>query len=198
MVIKRVFFFRHGETDWNRESRLQGHSDIPLNPLGLAQAERLARDLQSCDIELILSSDLSRALETGRAVARATQAPLIIVPGLRETSLGAAEGLTHQEVADRLGDESWRRWTSIDPIDREYAFPGGESKAAHLTRLITALEDHLLRFEHERIAVSTHGGALRRLIHHFQPDLEQPVSIPNCRVFEFTFEPQSRIWRPAR
>lgn len=180
--------FRHGETDWNRDRRLQGHSDIPLNTRGREQAASLATDLRPMAIELILTSDLSRALETARFVARESGAPIIVIPELRETHLGAAEGLTHAEVVAKFGEDSWQRWLSLHPDDDHFSFHGGESKVQLRDRLFRAIESSLHRFPHERVAVSTHGGALRRILHHVHPAFAEPAIIPNCSVLEFSFE----------
>ena len=88
-----LFLFRHGETDWNREGRLQGHTDTPLNATGLAQAEALAETLRPHRLDAVVSSDLMRAWTTARIVAGALGLPLLADPGLRETNVGAAEGL---------------------------------------------------------------------------------------------------------
>src|SRR5437764_2337856 len=87
-----LFLFRHGETDWNREGRLQGHTDTLLNATGLAQAEALSETLRQHRLDAVLSSDLLRASTTGRIVADALGVPLFTDAGLRETNVGAAEG----------------------------------------------------------------------------------------------------------
>lgn len=193
--FKNVYIFRHGETDWNHAKRLQGHSDIPLNARGREQAARLALELKHVSIDLILTSDLSRALDTARFVARETGAPILVTPHLRETCLGAAEGLTHQEVMDRFGEGMWRRWLSLHPDDDEFAFPDGESKGRLRRRLFRAMETALRNYPHANVAVSTHGGALRRILHHVRPEMSEPAIVPNCQVFEFNFEPTTGLWR---
>src|SRR5262252_5785166 len=80
-----LFLFRHGETDWNREGRLQGHTDTPLNVTGLAQARALAESLRPHQLEAVVSSDLARARTTAQIVVKALRVPLFIEPGLRET-----------------------------------------------------------------------------------------------------------------
>src|SRR5215467_11482476 len=92
-----LFLFRHGETDWNREGRLQGHTDTPLNATGLAQAEALAEQLRTHRLEAVVSSDLLRAQTTARIVAETIGLPLFTEPGLREVDVGAAEGLLWAE-----------------------------------------------------------------------------------------------------
>ncbi len=192
--IKNVWIFRHGETDWNRERRLQGHTNTPLNAQGRLQARGLARQLKPLDIDLILSSDLERALDTAREIARWTRAPLVVLPALRETGLGKAEGLTETEICEQFGIELWAKWISNDYKHRDFAFPGGESKAAHHHRIVTALEKTLTRLPHHRIAVSTHGGAVRRMLLEQDPNLEQPHRIPNCAAFQFRFHMSKRKW----
>ena len=86
MEPTRILAIRHGETAWNVDTRLQGHLDIPLNDTGRRQARHLARALLGRQpIDAIVSSDLSRALETARIVAQATGAPLTTHTGLRES-----------------------------------------------------------------------------------------------------------------
>src|SRR5262249_4760161 len=99
-----LFLFRHGETDWNREGRLQGHTDTPLNATGVAQAERLSESLRPHRLDAVVSSDLSRALTTAQIVADALRVPLLVDPGLRETDVGAAEGLLWAEARVRFGE----------------------------------------------------------------------------------------------
>ncbi len=107
-----LFLFRHGETDWNREGRLQGHTDTPLNATGLAQAEALAETLRPHRLDAVVSSDLMRAWTTARIVAEALGLPLLADPGLRETNVGAAEGLLWIEAKVRFGESLTQRWYS--------------------------------------------------------------------------------------
>jgi broad specificity phosphatase PhoE len=105
-----LFVFRHGETDWNREGRLQGHTDTPLNATGLAQAEALALRLRTHRLDAVLSSDLARALTTARIVAETLGVPLATDLGLRETNVGAAEGMIWADAKARFGEELTERW----------------------------------------------------------------------------------------
>ena len=118
-----LFLFRHGETDWNREGRLQGHTDTPLNATGLAQAGSLAESLRPHRLDAVVSSDLKRAQTTARIVAEVLLVPLFIEAGLRETDVGAAEGLLWTDAKTRFGEGLTERWYS----DGDVAFPGGET-----------------------------------------------------------------------
>ena len=183
---KLLYVFRHGETDWNREGRLQGGVDTELNATGRLQAQKLKTFFETNPVEVVLSSDLSRALETARIATSSLGIPIVREPLLRETNLGAVEGLTRAEVELKFGVESWHSWASSDPDHGYFRFAGGESKREHLDRLLNGLVRFVQSTHFNRIAVSTHGGAMRRLIHHFRPDLTTPVLVSNCSVFELT------------
>jgi 2,3-bisphosphoglycerate-dependent phosphoglycerate mutase len=98
----RIILARHGETDWNRERRWQGHSDRPLNDTGREQAETLAAQLADEPIAAVYSSDLVRAHETARIVAERLGLDVVAVPGLRERRFGSWEGLHDVEVERRF------------------------------------------------------------------------------------------------
>jgi broad specificity phosphatase PhoE len=185
--MKTLFVFRHGETDWNREGRMQGGTDIHLNQLGRDQAAALRGFLQKNPVDVILSSDLTRALETARIGGADLRAPIVLDPRLRETNLGEAEGLTMAEVRARFSDEFLTNWRSVEPRLDHFKFPGGESKREHLQRVVAALEDFVHRTPYRRIGISSHGGAIRRLLHHLRPELREPVFVGNCVTYRLTF-----------
>lgn len=191
---KTLYIFRHGETDWNRERRLQGNTDIPLNETGRAQALRLREFFRSNPVEVFVSSDLGRAKETAEIARGAADVPILIEAGLRETNLGEAEGLTQPEIVAKFGPHAWEAWYEIGPDARQFRFPRGETKKEHLLRVFEALERFVASTRYEKIGVATHGGVLRRLIHHWRPELTEPVMIPNCAVYEVTFETGSGLW----
>lgn len=180
-----LFVFRHGETDWNREGRLQGHTDTPLNATGLAQAEALADRLRGHRLDAVLSSDLSRALTTARIVAEALGVPLATDLGLRETNVGAAEGMIWADAKARFGEELTERWYS----DNDVAFPGGETGLATLTRGLAALRRFAVAQPHRRIGVSTHGAMVRQLVKHSLPPGSTPARAPNTALFVLLYEP---------
>ena len=93
-----IFFVRHGLTDYNIERRFQGSLDIPLNADGVRQAETAAARCRELRLERIYHSTLARAAETARIIANASGAPLIPCKGFNEVSLGAFQGLNHDEA----------------------------------------------------------------------------------------------------
>ena len=120
---RRVILVRHAETEWNRERRNQGRSDIALNELGRRQAQQVALRLRDEPIALVCSSPLQRAMYTARAIAEPHGLRVRIEPGLRELDQGDLEGLTFEELRRRHGDLI-RAWTA-DPTD--VLMPGGET-----------------------------------------------------------------------
>ena len=180
-----LFLFRHGETDWNREGRLQGHTDTPLNASGLAQAEALTEKLRPHRLDAVVSSDLSRALTTARIVADALGVPLLADPGLRETDVGAAEGLLWADAKIRFGEGLTERWFT----DGDVAFPGGETGIATRTRGLAALRRLAAAQPYRRIGVSTHGAMLRQLMKHALPPGSPPAPTRNTALYILSYDP---------
>src|SRR5438552_2487770 len=180
-----LFLFRHGETDWNRAGRLQGHTDTRLNATGLAQAAALLERLRPYQLDAILSSDLARAWTTGRVVAEGLGLPLISEPGLREAQIGEAEGLYWPEVKSRFGEALTERWFTDD----DAAFPGGETGLATRTRGLAALRRFADAQPYRRIGVSTHGAMVRQLMKHALPLGSPPAKTRNTVLYVLRYEP---------
>ena len=139
-----LLLVRHGETDWNAEGRLQGHTDRPLNDYGRRQAAALADRLVADDtIDAVYASDLARARETAEILAGRLGLPVVTDPDLRERNWGNWEGLTGSE-RDRV----------------EYV---GEERDAHGERVIRAVRRIAEQHPGQRILVVTHGGSMRRI-----------------------------------
>jgi 2,3-bisphosphoglycerate-dependent phosphoglycerate mutase len=182
-----LFLFRHGQTDWNREGRLQGHTDTPLNATGLAQAQALAEELRPHRLDAVLSSNLSRALTTARIVAQALRLPLFSDAGLRETDVGAAEGLLWVDAKSRFGESLTQRWFS----EGDVAFPGGETGNATRHRGLAALRRFAAAQPHRRIGVSTHGAMVRQLMKHALPPGSPPAPTRNTVLYILSYEPDA-------
>jgi broad specificity phosphatase PhoE len=152
--VTNLLLARHGETDWNRDGRWQGHSDTPLNERGREQARELAGELDSVDV--VYSSDLARARETAEIVAARLGQEVRLDPRLRERGFGAWEGLTSLEIESRFADEH-RRWRAGEGFGADDAEPF-DSFAA---RIHAFLEDVLLRHQTENVLIIAHGGSIR-------------------------------------
>jgi probable phosphoglycerate mutase len=147
---------RHGETVWNRAGRLQGWRDSPLSDAGRAQAAALAARLATERIDLLVTSDLGRTLETAAPIA--ARLGLAVVPdaGLRERCYGELEGMTWAEI-ELARPAAHARLLARDP---DYVVPGGESATQFRDRIVAALERLASAHAGASLAVVTHGGVL--------------------------------------
>ena len=155
-AVTRLIAVRHGETAWNREARIQGHTDIPLNDTGLWQAERVGAAVGQEAIEAIYSSDLQRAHLTAQAIGRAAGVAVRLEERLRERHFGELEGLTHEEIHSRWPDQA-RRWKQRDPA---YGPVGGETLTEFHDRCVGTLVRLAQRHLGQTIVVVAHGGVL--------------------------------------
>jgi probable phosphoglycerate mutase len=175
-------FIRHGETDWNRQQRFQGHADVPLNAIGLSQAARLGARLAAERADLLVSSDLTRARQTAQPLAEAwAQAPAL-ERGLREQSFGLLEGLDAPTIKARHAD-LWAQWLEHKA---DFALPGGgESLRQFHARVIDAVRALADRHPGRTLVVVTHGGVLDmlwRTAHGLSLDGLRACEIPNTGV----------------
>ena len=166
-----IVLVRHGETDWNLEGRVQGHTDRPLNATGLAQARELAAALAEEPLDAIYASDLSRAFETARILAQPHELDVVAAPGLREKHFGTWEGLTGDEVLERYPRAAGGSWG-----DAETSAELGERVRATLTEIAA-------RHEGRRVLVVSHGGPMRAALRWCAGQWSGPI--PNCCAFRF-------------
>ena len=152
----RIIALRHGETTWNVDTRIQGHLNIPLSPIGRWQAEQLAQALSDEPLAAVYASDLARAWETAQYVARLQNLSVIEEVGLRERGFGDFEGKTFAEIAALLPEQSMR-WRKRDP---DFAPAGGETLVALRTRVLDAATRLAAQHPGEQIALVAHGGVM--------------------------------------
>src|SRR5580704_9580635 len=161
MGLRVLYLVRHGETDWNAAGRWQGHTDIPLNSRGRAQARVVAEILRHTPLAGVASSDLSRARETAQIIAETRGTEVVLVdPDLRERAFGPFEGLTGDECL-RFHPEAWRAWR------QEHVAPSGAEDrpalAARVARGLRRVAEEVARDDAAALVV-THGGALRSAV----------------------------------
>jgi broad specificity phosphatase PhoE len=169
-----ILLARHGETDWNAEHRVQGHTDRHLNERGLAQARALAEELAAQRVDAVYSSDLARALETARAVAEPRGLHVETVPDLRERDFGSWEGLLDVEILERF------------PQARTGPWGDGETPEELAERVLSALRQIAERHPGGTVLVVSHGGPLRAVLRRCAVDgLER---IANCHVSRIAVE----------
>lgn len=147
------YVVRHPETEWNRQRRYQGWSNIPLSAHGEEQCRQLIQRLSRLtDIALVLASDLERCRIVAEPVATRLAKPLLLLPTLRELNFGLWEGLTFSEIEQRYPQEQ-TAW--LDDPSR-VAPPGGET----LEQLETRVQQALQPYEQQNALIVTHGGVL--------------------------------------
>ncbi len=149
MSSHEIALARHGETEWSRDMRHTGRTDVPLTDVGRRQAEALGQRLAGRSFARVLVSPLRRALETCELAGLGEQAEQR--PELLEFDYGEAEGLTTPEMRERMPD--WTVWT--------HGAPGGESPADVGARLQPLLTE--LRTAEGDVAIFAHGHVLRVL-----------------------------------
>lgn len=171
-----LYLVRHGETNWNRERRIQGSTDIPLNDTGRSQAAATGRLLARRQWDGVYSSPLSRAFETGTIIARAVGIDHVEpVAAIVERHYGEAEGLEDQELA--------RLFPGDSPV------PGREARERVADRAVEALMVLAERHPGERLIVTTHGGVIRAVLNAVAPEatFHRGVPIGNGSVHSFSY-----------
>lgn len=155
-----IILIRHGETSWNAARRLQGHTDIALNPEGERQARLLGESLQDDPLAAIIASDLQRATQTAQAVANWHALPVQMDEALRERCFGGFEGLNYDEIARRYPLE-FAAWQAREP---DSPMPPGETEGETFRqfyeRCMDAFAVWAKRYPGQTIALVAHGGVL--------------------------------------
>jgi broad specificity phosphatase PhoE len=161
MFPRTLLLARHGETDWNRDQRLQGHTDIPLNDLGRRQAHRLADRLAGATVAAFQASDLARAADTARIVGDALGVAPTLLPAWREIDLGDLEGQGSLETVRAQGELISAAARADGPLGR-----GGESFREFSARIVAGYERLCRDHAGQTVLLVSHGGTLKTLIAH--------------------------------
>ena len=158
--MTRIYLVRHGETAWNQDKRYQGQTDIPLTEKGREQAQRAAERLAGVGASFLISSDLSRALDTAAVIGQRLGLSVISCPLWRERNYGRWEGLTRTEIQN-LYPEEWQQ-VHKDPVST--APGGGEALTELQERSVKAVKRILTEYPGDTGIVVSHGGLLRALL----------------------------------
>ncbi len=191
-AMTTLYLVRHGETEWNRIGRWQGHIDVPLSARGREQAEALAQRLieEPVRFDWLYASDLQRAYETAQIVGQALQMPIQSLPLLREINLGAWSGLTRAEIMERFPGA----------FNTMHYAPDAETNEAFATRVREALCQLVQQHQGQAILVITHGGVVRAMLRTInamqgQPDAAVPL-IENTSITELQL--RNNQWHVVR
>ncbi|HEX9451771.1 MAG TPA: histidine phosphatase family protein [Burkholderiales bacterium] len=162
MSATTLVLVRHGETAWNVEGRIQGHLDIPLNEIGLAQVAWVGRRLRAESFDAIYSSDLIRAYRTAGPIVANPENDIIRDRRPRERNLGVLQGLTGDEAV-AIQPAAWKAFKSRAA---DLPLAGGESLGEFSRRVVDFVEDVRDRHAGRRVLVVTHGGVLDAAYRH--------------------------------
>lgn len=174
--MTQLLLVRHGETDWNRELRVQGHADPSLNETGRRQARALAERLAGVRVDAIYSSDLARARETAEILAASFDAPVRFDAALREVDTGNWTGLTRDEILESFPDAHRH---------------DGETREQLAERVVAAIDHMRAAHPGGHVLVVTHGGPVRAAWRHAGGyELER---IANCGVYRIAFRDGSYL-----
>ena len=171
----KLYMMRHGETVWNAENRILGSTDIPLNEIGRGQARKAAEELAAIDIDVIYTSCLSRAMETGLAVAELQKNCKVFHEAcLNENDFGDFEG------QDRLSEEYQNEKRNCFK-----RYPGGESFLDVAARVYPFVRDLINdpQMQDKTVFIVSHGGICRVISSYFR-DMENEefitFAMKNC------------------
>ncbi|UNL85751.1 histidine phosphatase family protein [Priestia koreensis] len=178
-----LYLVRHGETDWNKQKLLQGHTNIPLNEQGKRQAKQLAEKFKDIRLDRIYASDLERAVETARTVgAKKGITDVQMFERLRERCFGEMEGIEVVKL-DELLPNCWTNWG-------EDSVHGIEPLEEMQSRMAEQLRDIMEEAKEEHVLVVSHGAAINSFI-HFVTKGESGTGIlrlKNTAVTSFTYK----------
>lgn len=183
----KLYFVRHGETDWNKARKIQGQVDIPLNAFGRHLAVETGKGLKEIPFDLCISSPLSRARETGELILAGRDVPIVTDERIIEMAFGEWEGGCCARDGWNLPDEFHN---FFDAPDKYRAPKGGEDFAAIKKRTGEFLEEIYKRedLKEKNVLITTHGAALCALLNNIK---KKPLSEfwgggvhKNCAVTE--------------
>lgn len=193
MEATRIIAIRHGETDWNAQTRIQGHIDIPLNDNGRWQAQQLAQALVTEDIQAIYSSDLGRAYETANSIRLSHPAllskPPMQIKALRERHFGMFEGKTWAEIETGWHEQALR-WRQRDV---DFAPEGGENLLQFQARISDITNQLAGQHIGQQIVLVAHGGVmdvLYRLATRLDLQAPRTWALGNTAINRLLWTPQ--------
>ena len=187
MKETEIILIRHGETEWNSQKRMQGHSNSDLSSVGQAQIQALGQWMKNVPFDLIYSSDSLRAQQTAEAITQFSGHELQFDQRLREKNLGVFEGLTSEEARERH-PEVFRLFKTAGS---KYVIDEGESTQQLQDRALEIVNEFRIKHPEERVLLVTHGGFIRVVMKHsLGLSLETPTRflIRNTGVFRLVWE----------
>lgn len=155
--MTKIYLTRHGETEWNRQLKFQGHKNSDLTEKGILAAELLADRIEEIDIDYIISSPLMRAYNTAEIAKGNKDIEIIKHEGLMEINLGDFEGLSYTEI--KAENPEILELIEKDPLNNRY--PNGENLKEFYNRVMKAFKEIIDKYKNKTILIVAHGGTLK-------------------------------------
>ena len=188
-MVKNFYIFRHGQSSYNVEGKIQGHTNNSvLTDRGIDQAYATADNLKNKDVEIVISSPLRRAKQTGNIVSKVIKVPLQYDERFTEVNVGVAEGMHYTQALEKFG-ELYRKWRSSKTQDEDICFENGESKRQVRQRVFSALEQYA-QSKYNNIAISGHGITRTETLHALNIDKED---VDNGEIIHLQYDKDN--WR---
>jgi len=184
-----LYLIRHGETAYNKERRMQGWIDIPLNRIGHAQAKSTADRLQGNTVHALYSSDLKRAHSTAKYVAKTLNLRINLAPALRERDMGIFSGWAWEKEPDPVKEKLWLEFEAArDRVDLDWNLHQGETLRQMTDRVTHFLSELDTLHFNQHIALTTHGGTINRILEYYA--VKQPAdgyrTVTNASILVIT------------
>lgn len=187
----KIYLFRHGETDWNKNKDLkfcEETHDAPLNEIGREQARQNAKKLENKGIEHVYVSPLKRAYETGEILANHLGINLEVVDDLQEFSAydETCIGFMRNEIRERIGIENFEKMINEKDALMDWRPLKCETKREARSRIVSAIEKICKSSKFDVVAIASHCTVLRELLRYY--NFEDDSKLNNCEAIEAKYE----------
>lgn len=176
----KIYFVRHGQTDWNIQQKMQGgQAENSLNETGIEQAKQAKEKLKNIEYDIIIRSPMKRVEQTLNIINEGRNVPIIIDERIRERIIGELEG---HYVTDEIENKIW-------DYKLNYDIPGGENMQDFSKRIINLIEEIKQKYNDKTVLMVAHGGVAKVLKAYFgeMPESKNLVEIKvgNCEILKF-------------
>ena len=180
--MTRIYFTRHGETEWNRQLRFQGNKNSELTEKGILAAELLSSRIEEIELDCIISSPLKRAYHTAEIVRGNKDIEIIKLDGFKEINLGDFEGMRYDEIALSCSETLCE--IENDPFNNRY--PNGENLFEFYKRVEKSFKDVIENYKNKNTLIVAHGGTIKCIesyIRNFQINKDwMGTVVKNCSL----------------
>ncbi|MEM0156332.1 MAG: histidine phosphatase family protein [Thermoplasmataceae archaeon] len=188
MKERRIYLVRHGETEWNAMHIMQGQLNPGLNDVGRAQAMRTALKLKETNVEVIFSSDLTRAVETANYISGQLHIPVSQISSLRERGLGKISGKTIEQIRSEYpGLKFEGLMPDADSIE-------GSEPLEEFRKRVASAFNYCISVHDGNIAIVTHGGSIKAILSSIDPSRDYPI-VNNGNITELIDNGRIIIWK---